>query len=184
MLLPKNSLSLLLLSAVLIISCSSPQDHANKSDLPNSPYRLPLINKEELPAISPEQQTAFDAQNTIQTSTDAKNVFYGTFPATQHQFYPADTSLSITQTQLQAALQRFVNDNCSQFSQPMRDSLAATAALAQDDYTLMLCHENLAPEIYKDGPPEKGIWVLPNILYRKDLVIKWPEEDLIFPAKP
>lgn len=123
--------------------------------------------------LTPEQESAFDALNSLQVSTDEKNRLYSTFAGIDQPCYPPDTSLTISQSAFLMAMKEFVTKNCKNLSVEEREELAAAAVLAQEAYTVALCLGNAADVTYESGVPMTGTWVLPRMLGRRDVIIVW-----------
>ncbi len=126
-----------------------------------------------LSELTPEQQSAFDALNTLQVSTDEMNRLYSTFAGIVQPCYPPDTNLTISQAELLIAMKQFVASNCTDLTIEERNELAATSVLAQEKYTVSLCLNNSAPVSYENGIPMTGTWVMPNVLDQRDVIIVW-----------
>ena len=129
-------------------------------------------NKRNDAELTPEQQAAFDALNTLQVSTDSRNRLYSTFAGTVQPCYPPDTTLIISQADALAAMKQFVAKHCTNLTIKVRNELAAKSVLAQDEYTLSLCLDHAAVTD-ENGVPMTGTWVMPNVLGRRDVVMVW-----------
>ena len=129
-----------------------------------------LKDTKELTSV---QQSAFDALNELQVSTDEKNRLYSTFPGIDQLCYPADTSLTISQTDLLTAMKKFVATNCRDLSPLKREELAAASVLAQKEYIILLCLDGSTNAFEENGAPMTGTWVMPSVLGRRDVVIVW-----------
>ncbi len=123
--------------------------------------------------LTEEQQAAFDAFNTLQTSTDKMNRLYSTFANTNHPFYPTDTNFTITQSEFLTYMEKFVSKNCQNLSKDIRDELAKTAVAAQEVYTVLFCNTESEHLNVENGLPSSGTWVIPNILGRRDVIMVW-----------
>lgn len=130
-------------------------------------------NMETVSELTPEQQSAFEALNTLQVSTDEMNRLYSTFAGIVQPCYPPDTSLTISQAKLLIAMKQFVTTNCKNLTVEERDKLASASVLAQEEYTILLCLDNSAGVTYEDGAPMTGTWVMPSVLGRRDVIIVW-----------
>ena len=160
---------LILLSAILF-SCSEIQE--NKSQKQET-INLPATYVDSIPELTPIQQTAFDALNTLQTSTDEKNRLYSTFANINQPFYPADTSIVITQAQFLTYMKQFVSKYCQNLSKDMQYELEKSAVLAQEEYTVLYCNNESTSQNFKNGLPMSGTWVMPNVLGLRDVIIVW-----------
>ena len=172
MLIKMKVLLVLLLCVFLLNSCSQLNNRSEKeaafSQSNNIPQSLDIT-----PELTAAQQSAFDALNTLQVSTDEMNRLYSTFVGIGQSRYPPDTSLTISQSELLIAMKQFVTSNCKYLTTEEREELAATSVLAQKEYTLSICLGNSENINYENGPPMSGTWVLPSILGRRDLIIVW-----------
>lgn len=151
----------------LFISCST----SNKNSHPNENIINSSISTPD--TLTSKQESAFDALNTLQVNTDEKNRIYSTFPNITQPCYPPDTTFVISQTNLLIAMKEFLSIHCKNLTSKRRNELAEASVQAQNSYNLNFCAENLINLTYKNGPPLKGIWVLPNILGRRDLTLVW-----------
>jgi len=172
MLFKMKVLLVLTMSVFLLNSCSQPNNRSEKEEAYSQSNYLPQ-NLEITPELTDAQQSAFDALNTLQVGTDEMNRLYSTFAGIVQSCYPPDTSLTISQSELLKAMKQFVTSNCKNLTIEERDGLAATAVLAQEEYTLSLCLGNSANINYTNGPPMSGTWVLPSVLGRRDLIMVW-----------
>jgi len=154
-----------ILTICLFISCStSPKkQQANKATNLNSPSDT----------LTLKQESTFDALNTLQMSTDERNRIFSTFPNITQPCYPPDTSFIISQSDLLVAMKEFLRIHCKDLTTEKRNELAETSVLAQDQYSLNFCIEHSKNPTHKNGPPLSGVWVLPNILGRRDLTLVW-----------
>jgi len=119
--------------------------------------------------LSAEQNAAFDALNTLQVNTDHSSQLYSTFPGLEHECYPPETSITLSQDEFQLAMQEFVNRNCKKLTTEERNQLAAASSLAQEEYTVLICFYNSNSKIGSN----EGTWIIPSMLGRRDVVIEW-----------
>ena len=158
--------------SLLVVACSMSledgNDHESNIDIPKTPSQSDFIL-----SLSPQQEAALDAFNTLQTSTDEINHLYSTFANSAHSCSPAETSFSVTQSQLAVYMTEFVSRHCQNLQEDIRNKLAETAVLAQDTYTVLYCNNHPSNEKYKNGLPLSGTWVLPNIVGQRDVVLIW-----------
>ena len=160
----------LIILTTILFSCTTVQEEKNqKQDI----VGFPATYVDSLPELTSAQEAAFDALNTLQTSTDEVNRLYSTFANTYQPFYPADTSFVITQSQLLTFMKQFVSQHCQHLTKDMQDELAKTSVLAQEQYTVFYCSRESSSENFKNGLPLSGIWVIPNVLGRRDVIIVW-----------
>ena len=143
------------------------QQSSNSSNSFTIPYTESLLE------LTSEQQSAFDALNTLQVSTDEKNKLYSTFSGISQPCYPPDTSFTISRSDLLTAMKYFVTKHCTYLSFEERDKLAETAVLAQEEYIVLHCPDNSYNVNYKNGLPMSGIWVMPSVLGRRDIILEW-----------
>lgn len=129
--------------------------------------------KQELANITEEQQSAFDALNTLQVNTDERDRLYSTFADIRQPCYPPDSSFVITQSELLNAMTQFVNKNCTNIEIEERNRLINTSVLAQMEYRVLHCANNPYSINYDNGLPMKGTWIMPNVLGRRDVIIHW-----------
>ena len=167
-------LIMLLTTLLLLSSCKSTGERADKEDqssdsLPSG-YRS---NVDTLQELTPEQQSAFDALNILQGSTDEMNRLYSTFAGIVQPCYPPDTSLTLSRSDLLTAIQQFVARHCTNLTMKERNDLAAKSVLAQEQYTVSLCLDNTVDATFENGAPLTGTWVLPSVLGRRDVIIVW-----------
>lgn len=167
-------LLLLLVLLALFSACSQSSDRLNKEK--RIAYSQPANiaqNMEPTSELTSEQQSAFDALNTLQVSTDEMNRLYSTFAGIVQPCYPPDTNLIISQTEFLVAMKQFVTNNCKNLTVEERDKLAAASALVQEEYTVSLCLGNSTNITYENGAPMTGTWVMPSVLGRRDVIIVW-----------
>ncbi len=153
----------------LILSCSPAQERTDK--------KLPLTNRgyqiNTVAELTPAQQSAFDALNTLQTNTDQMNRLYSTFPNIEQACYPADTSFKVSQSELLIVMKQFISNNCTKLALAEQNELVATAVLAQEEYQILHCSNNPLTENYDNGLPATGTWVMPSVLGRRDVILVW-----------
>ena len=70
-------------------------------------------------------------------------------------------------------MQQFVSKHCKSLTPIIQKKLAATSVLAQKEYKVLCCNNNSNFQTYKNGPPMIGVWVMPNILDSRDLLLFW-----------
>lgn len=167
-------LFMLLMLPFLLSACSSSNKRSDQEQ--QTTYSLPTnmaTNLETISEITPEQQSAFDALNTLQVSTDEMNRLYSTFANITQPCYPADTSFIITQSELLIYMKQFVSQNCQNLKEAIRNELAETSVLAQEEYTVFYCGGHSSIQNYNNGPPMLGTWVMSGILGRRDVILVW-----------
>ena len=161
---------ILIILATMLFSCTPVQEDKNQRQ---EKVEFSTIYVDSMPELTSIQQEAFDALNTLQTSTDEKNRLYSTFANVDQTFYPADTSFSTTQSEMLAFMKQFVSKYCQNLSVNMQDELAKTSVLAQEAYTVFYCNNESVKQNFKNGLPMSGTWVMPNILGRRDVIMVW-----------
>ena len=150
----------------IVGSCMVMQNEdEDKNELPNSNIYVAELTQ--------EQQAAFDALNTLQTSTDEKNRLYSTFPNIKQPCYPADTSFEVSQLELQHFMKKFIEQHCQNLTLEHQLELTKSSVLAQQQYTVWYCKEENSMVNYKKGIPMTGTWVMPNVLGRRDVILVW-----------
>ncbi len=122
---------------------------------------------------TPAQQSAFDALNRLQTSSDEMNRLYSTFPNIDHPFYPADTSFEISQSELLTFMEHFISKHYKRLTPEVQNQLAKSSVLAQETYKVLHCAEDGSVVNYENGIPMNGTWVLPNVSGQSDVILKW-----------
>ena len=165
-----------MLSIVLSLpyACSqSNESFEEEKQITPSPPASIMQNSGTISELTPEQESAFDALNTLQVSTDEMNRLYSTFAGIDQPCYPPDTSLKISQAELLRAMKQFVAINCQNLRAEERNELAVASVLAQEEYTLSICFDNAALVAYDKAPPMTGTWILPGVLGRRDVIIVW-----------
>jgi len=156
----------------LTLSCTTDQEGTDhKQELTDFPTSRP--NTDTVSELTPEQQSAFDALNTLQVSTDEKNRLYSTFANIGQPCYPADTSFVISQSELLIVMKQFISKYCKNLAVEKQNELAATSVLAQEEYKISHCRDNSYDENYENGLPMTGTWVMPSVLGRRDVIIVW-----------
>ena len=160
---------IMVILSFLMLSCSTAQENLDEKQ-GRTDFPTPNSNIQEL---TKEQQSAFDALNTLQTSTDEMNRLYSTFANINQPCYPADTSFTISRSELLTAMKQFVTKHCTNLSFEERDKLAATAVLAQEKYIVLHCPDNSSNVNYENGLPLTGTWVMPGVLGRRDVILIW-----------
>jgi len=164
------------LLAILILSClvgsctfSQRDNERNGAQTDSASHYDP---KSEL---TQGQQSAFDALNELQISSDERNRLYSTYPNISQPFYPADTSFEISQSELRSFMDVFISRHYQNLTPEVRIQLANASVLAQNQYTVLHCKEKGSNENYAKGLPTTGTWVMPNVLGRRDVILAWSE---------
>ena len=162
---PTKRLLLLIILPYAISACTFHDEKKKGNELANSDSHLSELTQ--------EQQSAFDALNELQTSTDEMNRIYSTFPNIKQPCYPADTSFEISQSELLTCMEKFISRHCQNLPQEDQMRLAKSSVLAQEKYTVLLCADNESNDYDENGFPMAGKWVIPNVLGRRDIIIVW-----------
>ncbi len=162
--------TILIFLSIVLFSCSETQENKGQN---REKINLTTSFVDSIPELTQVQQEAFDALNTLQTSTDEKNHLYSTFANINQPCYPADTSIVITQAQFLTYMKQFVSKYCQYLDEDIQDELAKASVLAQEEYTVLYCNNEASNQNFKNGLPMSGTWVLPNVLGRRDVIIIW-----------
>lgn len=164
---------ILVLVSSIFLSCNSSHDETEqKSNGINSSSSYPYIDADTLPELTTEQQSAFDALNSIQVQGQH---LYSTFPGIHHDCFPPDTSFVISQAELLIAMKTLLERHYTNIEAEERTTLANESILAQKEYLVLQCYGNsnrIMNDEYKNIP-NSGSWILPVILGRRDLIIEW-----------
>jgi hypothetical protein len=153
----------------LTLSCTTAQEGTDqKLELTDSTFYNNTVSE-----LTPEQQSAFDALNTLQVSTDEKNRLYSTFADIVQPCYPADTSFVISQSELLIVMKQIISKNCKNLTVEKQNELAATSVLAQEEYKILHCGDNSYNQNYENGLPMTGTWVMPSVIGRRDIILVW-----------
>lgn len=163
-----------LFASALLLSCTSTSEESSADDaaieiLPGD------SNKEDqpLPELAPAQQSALDALDTLQTTSDDMGRLFSTFANQEQTCYPPDTIFTLSQSEFHKAIEQFINENYTLITPEKRVELALRVAQAEKEYTVSLCLSNFTDSSFEEGVPMKGIWVLTNVLGRRDVVMDW-----------
>ena len=123
--------SIWLMLFLLLTSCSATQEKSNAKQVT---VVIPeLFSEFDLSIeLTQAQQRAFDALNTLQVSTDEKNMLYSTFAGIPQPCYPADSNFTILRSELLIVLGQFVTTHCKNLTIEERTELAESVVLAQE----------------------------------------------------
>jgi len=163
-------LSLIIL---LSFSCSPSKDKAPKENPRNS---ISNTDKEKEQPLTAEQETAFEALNILQRNVEINHI-YSTFPSIEHAFLPPDSTFTISQAELLAAITEIYTSYGHTLTEVQSEKVLAESVLALEQYEVKSCrgylfHENNSR--IKTLPGEKRkTWLLSNILGRRDLILMW-----------
>ena len=159
-------LLILLFFPCLTITCTFSQEgNERKKEMANS-------NK-PVSELTQEQQSAFDALNKLQTSTDEMSRIYSTFPNIEQPCYPADTSFEISQSELLTFMEKFISKHCQNLTPEHQVQLTKSSVLAQKKYKVLHCADYESNVNYENGLPMTGTWIMPNVLGRRDIILVW-----------
>ena len=161
----KRLLVLLIFPCVIITCTFSQEEKKEKKEMTNS--------DKPVSELTQEQQSAFDALNELQTSTDEMNRIYSTFPNIEQPCYPADTSFEISQSELLTFMEKFISKHCQNLSPEHQVQLTKSSVLAQKKYTVLHCADYESNVNYENGLPMTGTWIMPNVLGRRDVILTW-----------
>jgi len=159
-------MNILLLLLAMLFACTPSKQRKEESE-------VQFVNETEESTLSPDQEAALDALNTLQTGTDEMNQLYSTFPNIDQACYPPDTTFIISQSELLAYLTEFVQKHCQQMDSMIRKELVQSSVLAQEQYNIKYCNMGTILTNYENGIPMKGKWVMHNVLGRRDVVLVW-----------
>lgn len=167
-------LIMLFSTSLLLSSCAPTNERPDKGqELTNRLSSVSAAYTDSLLERTREQESSFDALNTLQINTDEMNQLYSTFAGIVQPCYPPDSSFTITRAELLTAMEQFVTKRCTSLSIKERLALAATAVLAQEEYTVLHCLDSSSNANYENGIPMTGTWVMPNVLGRRDVILEW-----------
>ncbi len=119
------------------------------------------------------QQSAFDALNTLQQSTDKINHLYSTFANISHASCLEGINYEISQSELLGYMKQFVTRHCQNLKPELRNELARLSVQAQEKYIVMHCRSKDDKENISEGLRMTGTWVMPNVLGLRDVVLIW-----------
>ena len=169
-----KKLLVILIVISLLTSCGPT---VNKADLEKeSTFSLPYnstVFGDSIIELTTAQQLAFDALDELQMSGDGSNRLYSTFTNHYQPFYPPDTSVVISRSEFQTAMSSFLKKHYGNLSLEERERFAETTALAQEEYKVFHCSVNSSSLNYKIELPRSGVWVMPNVLGHRDVVLEW-----------
>lgn len=74
---------------------------------------------------------------------------------------------------IETIMKQFVSRHCQNVSEDVQDELAKASVLAQEEYTVLYCNSESGDQIYANGLPMSGTWVMPNVLGRRDVIMVW-----------
>ena len=135
----------------------------------NNSGNLQISNADSLPELSPVQETASDALNTIQVQA-ARGHLYSTFPGLQHSCFPPDTSFVISSAESRIAIEEILTNHGALITPEQQTKLAAEAVLGQEEYTVLQCIDYLEEQV---DDLKTGTWILPEVLGRRDVILVW-----------
>ena len=158
---------------LVYLSCTMSNESAGQQQDSSSFVSYNSIQSTDtLPKLTTNQQTAFDALNSIQVQ--GKHL-YSTFSGIHHDCLPPDTSFVISQAELLLAMKTLLERHYTHIKAEQRSKLANESVLAQEEYLVLQCNENSNGTINDKSIniPNSGSWILPEILGRRDLIIEW-----------
>lgn len=123
--------------------------------------------------LSVAQESAFDAWNDLQTSMDERNRLYSTFANSSHSFCQQDSSFDISQSELRFYMHQFLGKHAQRIEPEKQERLINLSVLAQEQYTVRHCVNMVTNVDYAKGLPMSGIWVIPDILGLRDVILVW-----------
>jgi len=165
--------TLLLLTPTMLFSCS-PVHERTEQKQESTIFSIPYsnINADTLLDLTPEQEAAFVALNSIQVQGQH---LYSTFSGIFHDCYPPDTSFIISRSELLIAMEELLTRYYTDISTEQRTKLAAEAVLAQEEYLVLQCngYSNESVDNSNLHLPTSGSWILPKVLNRRDVILEW-----------
>ncbi len=165
---------LMLLLFIYLSACQSNSGRQAGQGISEKNAGAPLaFARDTIPNLTCEQEAALEALNTLQVNMEEVDRLYSTFPDLDQPFYPPDTVIVLSQSEFLMALEHFLRQNGRFISEGDKQKLARTAALAQEEYRVLICHSSKAKRNEQNEWPLTGVWVIPNILDRRDLIIRW-----------
>ena len=165
-------LFLLMITQWFLFSCTPAQERIDQNQESNN---IPLSHSDSisdtLSELTLEQQTAFDALNSIQVHG---HHLYSTFPGMHHNCFPPDTSFVISRAELRIAMELLLTKHYSNISAEHRKKLADESVLAQEEYLVLQCGyaKESVDNVVNINPPS-GSWILPKVLGRRDIILEW-----------
>jgi len=168
-----NKSRLLILIPFIVLSCTNAQEGRElKKKANNFPSSYSNPNVETVVELSSEQQAAFDALNSIQVQGQH---LYSTFSGISHDCLPPDSSFVLPQAELLTAMKELLARYYPTIPLEEQTKLATQAVLAQEEYIVLQCNDNSFGPV--DHAHKKllfsGTWILPEVLNRRDIIIKW-----------
>ncbi len=164
----KNIFIALLFPCFILQCTSAPAPNPTKRELYSLSHYQARVEE-----LSEDQQSAFDALNTLQVSTDEKNQLYSTFANIEHTCYPPDSTFEISRFELLSVMQKYIAKKCTNLELSIQIQLTKSSVLAQDQYTVFHCRGE-KPMIMQEGEfPMTGTWVFPSVLGRRDILLHW-----------
>ena len=162
---------LLLLTASLVCSCTTPQEGMDQNQELNNLETINFDTASEL-TTEKERDAAFDALNSIQIQGQH---LYSTFSGMHHSCLPADTSFVISQVELQTAIEVLLARYYTDIPPEEQKVLAKQSSLAQKKYLILQCNgfSNGVLGGTEKLTPVSGSWVIPEVLNERDVIITW-----------
>ena len=161
---------LFLIASLFLYACNIDQDVKNREVYNDT---IPYSTPDSLMQLTMDQEASFDALNSIQVNGEH---LYSTFSGVPHDCSsPPDTSFIISRDEFQDALEELLRRYYSNLSSEKQAELASIAVLAQEEYSVLQCND-YSVETIQNGKqifPMAGSWILPKVLGRRDIIIKW-----------
>ena len=149
-----------ILFASVIVGC-------NNSVNSYSPTESSLVKKQTV-----EEKEALEALIQLQINADLENSIYLTFGNTNHNQLPSDSSFTISQEGFRGVLLDYARAHHKNTPDEKINNWIEAAVKAQNTYNVYYCKNRSKKELFKNGIPHSGTWIIPNIL-NKDIVITW-----------
>lgn len=159
-----------MITSCLILGCIFDQEGKSKNQ---NNANSSAQNHRIVVELTIEEDAAFEALNKLQMNSDNEYRLYSTFANHVQPCFPADTSITITRAELLKAMKEFAQQYYSHLDKAECNKLINSSVMAQDEYRVLHCVDNLSKINYSDGVPMTGIWVMPNILGRRDIILEW-----------
>lgn len=156
----------------LIVSCTGGSQEKNKQ------YDIASNNSESQTELTTIQKSAFSAFDSIQLKIKGHHL-YSTFPGSQHECFPADTSYVISKAELLEAMKELLGRYETGYTIERYNELSSIAVMVKDEYRVEQCYltsmkmvDGVLTSVPSKSPLE-GIWIIPKVLGHRDIVLKW-----------
>lgn len=160
----------------MINSCTFNFDNTKRDQQPtySPPLNPNIIDTSN--ELTLEQQSAFDAFNKLQVNIKQDHL-YSTFVNAPQLCYPPDSNFIISRAELLSALKHLLITYPTNSSIEEQNEMVETAVLAQEEYLVLLCFDKSPNQniqsINNSSFPTTGVWILPKVLDRRNIIIEW-----------